>query len=160
MEQLIDRFGVSEFAFADEQFLGHGTSSTNRAIAIADEILRRGLNCKWYMETRSSDVSLPLFRKLRESGLRAVFMGIESGFDPALKSLNKGIRASQHMKAIEVLKELEILPSIGFIMFRPETTIEVSVWFWPSMRSVGSRGRWPLWAHWFVSTKGNRGHIE
>jgi len=124
MEQLTKRFGVSEFAFADEQFLGHGTAGKDRAVGIAEEITRRGLRCKWYIETRSSDVSLPLFRKLRDSGLHAVFMGIESGFDPALKALNKGIKTSQHIEAIEILKELEILASIGFIMFRPETTVE------------------------------------
>ena len=124
MEQLRERFGVSEFAFADEQFLGHGTAGKDRAVGIAEEIMRRGLRCKWYIETRSSDVSLPLFRKLRDSGLHAVFMGVESGYDPALKALNKGIRTSQHIDAIEILKELEILASIGFIMFRPETTIE------------------------------------
>jgi len=124
MEQLKERFGITEFAFADEQFLGHGVTGTSRAMGIAEEILRRGLRCKWYIETRSSDVSLPLFRILRDSGLHAVFMGMESGFDPALKAFKKGIRASQHLRAIEILQELEILPSVGFIMFRPETTME------------------------------------
>jgi radical SAM superfamily enzyme YgiQ (UPF0313 family) len=124
MEQISKRFGVTEFAFADEQFMGHGQAGVNRALSIAQNIIDRQLNFSWYIETRSSDVTLPVFSKLYEGGLRAVFMGMESGYDPALRTLKKGIRASQHLRAIEVLKQLEILPSIGFIMFRPDTTID------------------------------------
>jgi radical SAM superfamily enzyme YgiQ (UPF0313 family) len=56
--------------------------------------------------------------------LRSVFMGVESGFDPALRALRKGLKTEQHLHAINVLKALEILPTIGFIMFRPDTTME------------------------------------
>lgn len=124
MEQLAKNFGVGEFAFADEQFMGHGQAGIDRALGIAREIRSRNLKFKWYIETRSADVSVPVFRELRDAGLAAVFMGFESGYDPALKALRKGIKVSQHLNAISILRDLEILPSVGFIMFRPETTLE------------------------------------
>jgi len=121
---LVNEFGITEFAFADEQFMGHGPSGIQRAEGIADELIKRHLHIKWYIETRSSDVRIEVFEKLHEAGLSAVFMGIESGYDPALKSLKKGLKVSQHLRAIDVLKRLHIIASIGFIMFRPETTLE------------------------------------
>lgn len=124
MEFVSRRYGVHEFAFADEQFLGHGRQGVRRALEIAAEILRRQLEVKWYVETRASGVTYDVFASLREAGLSAVFMGLESGYDPALKQMRKGLTSGRSVAAIDVLKELEILPSAGFIMFRPDTTME------------------------------------
>ena len=124
MESLHQRSGVSQFAFADEQFMGHGTSGRERALGIAQQLLRRNLHFDSLFETRSSDVDRETFSVLRDAGLRAVFMGIESGYDPALKALRKGLLVCQHRNALTILRELEIIASTGFIMWRPETTFE------------------------------------
>lgn len=124
LEFLSSEYGVQEFAFADEQFLGHGKQGIGRALGIAEEIIRRRLRVKWYIETRASGITYDVFAPLREAGLSAVFMGLESGYDPALKQMRKGLTVDRSMRAIEVLKSLEILPSAGFIMFRPDTSIE------------------------------------
>lgn len=124
METVSREYGVRDFAFADEQFLGHGSRGVGRALAIAHEILRRRLEVRWYIETRASGVTYDVFAVLREAGLSAVFMGLESGYDPALKQMRKGLTASRSCAAIDVLKRLEILPSAGFIMFRPDTSLE------------------------------------
>jgi len=124
MEFVSRRYGVHEFAFADEQFLGHGRQGVQRALEIAAEIVRRRLEVKWYVETRASGVTYDVFAPLRQAGLSAVFMGLESGYDPALKQMRKGLTSARSVAAIDVLKELEILPSAGFIMLRPDTTME------------------------------------
>jgi anaerobic magnesium-protoporphyrin IX monomethyl ester cyclase len=125
IEYLHTEFGATEFAFADEQFMGFGEEGRLRALALASEILHRNLKVKWYIETRSSDVSYEIFKILREAGLRAVFMGIESGYEPTLvKSFKKGIRTSQHLQAVEILKRLELLASVGFIMFQPKSSFQ------------------------------------
>ncbi|HEY7873964.1 MAG TPA: radical SAM protein [Actinomycetota bacterium] len=124
LESLHDRFGVAEFAFADEQFLGHGTAGIDRALGIASEIQRRELDVRWYVETRASGIRRDVFAALKKGGLAAVFMGLESGYDPALKSMKKGLRVDQSIAALEVLKDLEIFPSAGFIMYRPDTSID------------------------------------
>ena len=125
IEYLHTEFGAIDFAFADEQFMGFGEEGRSRAVAIASEILHRDLKVNWFIETRSSDVSYEIFKILREAGLRAVFMGLESGYEPTLvKSFKKGIRTSQHLRAVEILKELEILASVGFIMFQPQSSFE------------------------------------
>jgi len=122
MESLAVTYGVTEFAFADEQFMGHGPEGVRRALGIAQELLDRKLNFTWYIETRASDIRYEVFSKLREAGLRVVFMGLESGYDLALQELRKGITVATNFAALRVLHELEILPTAGFIMFRPTTT--------------------------------------
>ena len=124
MQQLADDFGVTEFAFADEQFMGHGEKGVQRALGIAEELMQRQLDFHWYIETRSSDVTLPVFARLKEAGLRAVFMGLESGYNPALRAFKKGLSVDHHRRALDVLKTVQIVATIGFIMFRPETTLE------------------------------------
>jgi anaerobic magnesium-protoporphyrin IX monomethyl ester cyclase len=120
---LADQFGVKEVAFADEQFLGHGERGTIRALRIAEELRRRKLAISWYIETRATSIRRNVFARLRDAGLAAVFMGLESGYDPALKQLRKGLRSAQSLEAVQVLKELAIIPVVGFIMFRPDTTL-------------------------------------
>ncbi len=124
IEELLAKFSVEEFAFADEQFMGHGPPGRVRALGIAEEILRRHLNVRWYIETRASSVDYEAFAVLRDAGLKVVFMGLESGYNPALKQLRKGATVARYFEAIEILQQLQILPSGGFIMFRPETTLE------------------------------------
>jgi anaerobic magnesium-protoporphyrin IX monomethyl ester cyclase len=121
---LATKFNVSEFVFADEQFLGHGVAGETRAMNIADEILRRNISIRWYIETRATSVRQHVFSKLKEAGLAAVFMGLESGYDPALKQMRKGLRSEQSLGAVKILKGLEIIPVAGFIMFRPDSTLE------------------------------------
>jgi anaerobic magnesium-protoporphyrin IX monomethyl ester cyclase len=121
---LATKFDVCEFVFADEQFLGHGPAGETRAMKIADEILRRNISIRWYIETRATSVRQHVFSKLKEAGLAAVFMGLESGYDPALRQMRKGLRSEQSLTAVEILKSLEIIPVAGFIMFRPDSTLE------------------------------------
>lgn len=124
LEALTKAYGVKDFVFADEQFLGHGLAGINRALAIAYEIRARGLVINWYVETRATGVRHDVFAPLAKAGLSAVFMGLESGYDPALRQMRKGLHVSRSVEAIEILQSLEILPIGGFIMFRPDTTIE------------------------------------
>lgn len=124
IQYLVDSFGIREIAFADEQFMGHGEAGEKRALRIAKEIIKRHLKINWYIETRASSIKLNIFNTLRQAGLRAVFVGIESGCESALIKMRKNSTPMQNRRAIEVLKKLEILPSVGFIMFRPDTTIE------------------------------------
>ena len=124
METLLKDFGVREFAFADEQFMGHGSSGRDRALGIAAEILRRRLEVNWYVETRASSVSLDVFAVLRDAGLRVVFMGLESGYNPTLQRFRKGLSINTSLEAVRILRQLEIIPSGGFIMFHPNTSLE------------------------------------
>lgn len=81
MEQMLKQ-GISVFRFAS------GDTPRCHAVALADEILRRGLNVGFSMFHRATknahrqfDKLVEEYRKLIRAGLKAVFMGLETGDD-------------------------------------------------------------------------------
>jgi len=63
--------------------------------------------------------SVESLRKIREAGLDRVHIGLESGYDPILKFMKKGVSAAQHIEAgrkvIEAGMELSeyVMPGLG-----------------------------------------------
>ncbi|MDO8498271.1 MAG: hypothetical protein Q7S44_00560 [bacterium] len=63
-----------------------------------------------------------LWNLLKRANTRAVFVGIESCSLTQRKRYRKGLSQRQIQRAIGRLRELDIKPEIGFIMFDPEVT--------------------------------------
>ena len=61
---------------------------------------------------------------LYKSGLRNVFLGIESFNEDDLKLYNKGLTVNDNINAIELLKKRGINIDIGFISINPYSSIE------------------------------------
>jgi len=61
---------------------------------------------------------------MRAAGLYFVYMGLESGSEEGLKTLNKKITAEQNLRAVVILKELDLTYQFGFMLFEPSTTFE------------------------------------
>lgn len=62
--------------------------------------------------------------KLKEAGLRSLFLGIESGSNSQLRRYCKGVTAEQSVAAIEFLTKLGIEQDIGYIIFDPLVTVD------------------------------------
>jgi radical SAM superfamily enzyme YgiQ (UPF0313 family) len=91
MSWVLDRWpGVraGEFFFEDDTF----TVRKERAHAICDEILRRGLRCTWSVNSRADVVDTELFRHMRAAGCRLLLVGFESGDQDMLDRMNKKLR--------------------------------------------------------------------
>lgn len=82
------------------------------------------LGVEFVIECRVTDVEFPLFSLLKKAGLKRVHIGIESGLQRMLNSLDKHTTVEQNMKAISILKELGIEFHPNFILVDPETTLE------------------------------------
>lgn len=127
IERLIQEFDVGMFNFVDDNFFGPGSLGQKRVSTIADEIIKRNLDIVFSASGRVNDVlaaGSEILRRLKLAGLSNLFVGIESANDNALQRYNKGTTVKMNKKAIDLLKELGINYSIGFIMFDPYTTIE------------------------------------
>ena len=72
----------------------------------------------------SDDRATKLLLTLKKSGLREVFIGIESGAKHQVSRYKKASNAERNIQAIKKLKSLNIQSDIGFIMFDPFVTIE------------------------------------
>ncbi len=69
-------------------------------------------------------MDIDLLRLMKKSGLRNIFMGIESGDDAILKKMKKGTNVEMIRKALKMMDEVGIKVYCGFILGMPGETEE------------------------------------
>ncbi|MFC1909075.1 B12-binding domain-containing radical SAM protein [Chloroflexota bacterium] len=108
---LFERFNTREIAFYDDVF----TLNKERAHAIADGIIKKGIKIFWTCETRVNLVDKELLSHLKQAGCYAVAYGIESASPEMLSILSKNISLEQVVEAIRITREVG-LQAIGYFM--------------------------------------------
>jgi hopanoid C-3 methylase HpnR len=86
-------------------------------LAIADEIERRKIHKRYYLETRA-DVLLrnrEVFARWTKLGLRYMFLGIEAIDEDGLKRHRKRVDLGENERALEVARELGLVVAINII---------------------------------------------
>ena len=100
-------FIVDDVAFVQED---HG-------FAIAQEIARRGIRKKYYLETRG-DVLLrntAVFKEWRRIGLEYMFLGLEAIDEQGLAMHRKRVKLSANFEALEVARSLGVAVAVNII---------------------------------------------
>ena len=112
-EFLYDRYGYVQPSFVDAIF----PFGWKEALAYADELIRRGLHRKqvWITEMRTDLVDLESMQALRESGMRRVMLGFESGDGRELETLRKGADVDNAQKAVTACRKAGV-EVVGFFM--------------------------------------------
>lgn len=123
VKEIADEYekGFTNFQFADDDFIGVDPS---RAEEIARGIINRGLKINLRFDARVNEVKEPLFRLLKEAGLKRVYLGCETGSRRDLKLFRKGTSLEQNIHAVKLAKSLGIQVNTGVIMFHPLSTLE------------------------------------
>src|SRR5262245_26498229 len=86
-------------------------------MAIADEVERRGIKKRYYLETRA-DVLLrnrEVFARWTRLGLRYMFVGIEAIDEEGLKRHRKRVHLSENERALQVARELGLVVAVNII---------------------------------------------
>ena len=86
-------------------------------MAIADEIERRGIHKRYYLETRA-DVLLrnrEVFERWTRLGLRYMFVGVEAIDEEGLKRFRKRVVMSDNDAALQIARELGLVVAINII---------------------------------------------
>ncbi|HEX7122458.1 MAG TPA: radical SAM protein [Gemmatimonadaceae bacterium] len=115
---LVEQWGVDAVEFYDNNFFVHEA----RTAEFAERILDLGI--AWWGEARIDTLwkySDRTWELMRDSGLRMVFMGAESGSDETLQRMNKGKSASTE-KTLAIAKrmaEYGIVPEFSFVLGNP-----------------------------------------
>jgi anaerobic magnesium-protoporphyrin IX monomethyl ester cyclase len=124
MQMLYDEHDITLFLFQDDDFPVYGAKWRQWARDFCDELHRTGLADRilWKISCRADAVDADLFARMRDSGLYLVYMGLESGNEAGLVSLNKSITVEQNIAAVDTLKRLGIRFEFGFMLFEPSTT--------------------------------------
>lgn len=127
MEEIKRKYGVDTFIFCDSSFEDPVHNGKQRMLDICREIKKRKLKVHFRVLFRSESVVKmedELLEELKESGLFHVFLGIESGYEPALKIFHKRASVQDNAVAIEKIRRHKLNLTTGFIMFHPYTSIE------------------------------------
>ncbi|HVX93792.1 MAG TPA: hopanoid C-3 methylase HpnR [Polyangia bacterium] len=85
--------------------------------AVANEIGRRGIRKKYYLETRG-DVLLrnrEVFKEWRRMGLEYMFLGVEAIDEAGLALHRKRVKLSANFEALEVARSLGVMVAINII---------------------------------------------
>jgi anaerobic magnesium-protoporphyrin IX monomethyl ester cyclase len=135
-------------------------------------MIRNDYGFRWNSFIRADHVDAEAVELMRQSGCEGVFLGMESGSDTVLATMNKAARSKHYRRLIPQLKEAGILTHCSLIIGFPSETRETveetvavieetqpdtfraQVWFcdpatpiWKRREEHGLRGTGFGWAH-------------
>jgi radical SAM superfamily enzyme YgiQ (UPF0313 family) len=119
IEQILS-YGFSRINIVDDLF----TSDKEKVWAVCREIRNRRLKFDWTAFSRVNTVDKESLQLMHESGCDCISFGIESGNPAMLKRVKKGITLDQARKAVDLCKEVGILPHASFMVGLPGETPE------------------------------------
>ncbi|SHO50963.1 B12-binding domain-containing radical SAM protein [Anaerocolumna xylanovorans] len=124
IKYLLEEHGIKSLYFVDDNFMGLGKNGKERAYRLAESIIENNIKVTYSVEFRVNDADYTVISKMKESGLRKIFYGVESGVQKELDLLNKFTTTAQNIEAIKMTYLAGIEPNIGFIMFTPYTSFD------------------------------------
>ncbi len=116
--RLVTEYGINAVEFDDNNFFVHEARTAEFAERIQD------LAIGWWGEARIDTLmkySDRTWQLMRDSGLKMVFLGAESGSDETLQRMNKGGTASAE-KTLEIAAKMRrygIIPEMSFVLGNP-----------------------------------------
>lgn len=122
IDAVMNETDIRYFYFMDPNFYGPGRAGKDRVLKLASLLKERQIN--FGIEARANDIEEETIEALVDAGLKHILIGLESGRDEALKRLNKLTTVADNEQALQILRKHGIEPSVGFIMFEPDSTLE------------------------------------
>lgn len=116
------KFGVQRVAIVDDNFSCPGRAGHRRSLEIAKALKATGNRIVFFLKIRASDLDETSFSELKEAGLRAIFLGLESGHQLSLDIYQKDCTTEQNLKAVSIIRKLGLAGIYGMIMFNPHST--------------------------------------
>ena len=122
IDAVMQETDIRYFYFMDPNFYGPGRAGKERVLKLARLLKERQIH--FGIEARANDIEAETIKALTDAGLKHILIGLESGRDEALKRLNKLTTVVDNENALRILRQYGIEPSVGFIMFEPDSTLE------------------------------------
>ena len=93
---------------------------------LVDELHASGLSRRviWKINCRADAVDADIMIRMRDAGLYLVYMGLQSGTEEGLRTLNKEISVEQNLMAVQLLKELGMRFGYGYMLLDPSSSFE------------------------------------
>lgn len=114
------RIGVRTILFIDDTF----NIPLMRFKDICRLMTRKRYGFQWFSYFRCANADRECFDLMADSGCAGVFLGIESGDDRVLKTMNKVATVTKYAQGIAELKARDIITYASFIVGHPSETDE------------------------------------
>ena len=113
---------VKYFDFVDDDFLGVTAKDREKCTTFAKEVIKRRLDIGFTITAQAKGVHYGMLHILKDAGLRAVGLGVESWADSQLKRYGKLATRRDNLRAIEMLTKLNIPFRLYLIPLDPYVT--------------------------------------
>jgi len=111
IKEIKEKYNITHFEFIDEAV------GPLYIAEMSQRLTEENLNINYFCNARLERAfSKEIFKKARESGLRAALWGLESGSDKVMKLINKGIDIDQRIDVLTDSRESDIW-NFAFIFF-------------------------------------------
>jgi len=142
MLSLFTEKGVRFFSFQDDDFAMRTRDQRQWLRSFLDALVRAGLKeqIRWKISCRVDDLEPEILERMIEHGLIAVYLGVESGSEAGLRTLNKRSTVAQNRAAIELLKRHNLVMAMGFMLLDPSSSVETIRENINFLRDVGEDG--------------------
>ncbi len=115
---LSEHYNLGTFFFQQDSFLNR----RELAKSISSGIIKLGLDTPWWCAARIDQIEEDLLKILKEAGLHSLILGIESGSQHILGSMNKKITLSQIEHSVNLIKKHGIRACAFFMIGLPDET--------------------------------------
>jgi len=119
LKELWDRYHFDDVNFQDETFF----TRASRVAAFAEQLTDTGIRISWAATMRADQgVRLPdeVWARCKQSGLRRLLVGVESGSDEMLRRIRKDIRIEQVFHTVDRMLKYGIAGHFPFIVGFPD----------------------------------------
>ena len=134
MEYYVRRYGAREIKFWDEHF----TYSHEHVRRICAEILRRGLEVRWWVSCRADAVDKRILRIMKEAGCWCINFGVESGVQKHLDTLRKRETVDRIRVAVRLAHSVGLKTHTTYIFGIPGETFDDGMQTIRFARELGS----------------------
>lgn len=140
LEELVhleEEYSPKRMNFVDDTF----AVGRERTLKLCQGMLQRGLDVPWTAMTRVVHIDKELLHEMYRAGSRILYFGAESGDDSTLRTINKGISASQIESAVKMALEIGFEVMCSFVINLPFETPEgarTTIRFAKKLRSLGA----------------------
>jgi len=119
IKQLIDQYNIEALFFIEDNLF----VNKPRVRKICRLMKRNKLDIIWGANARVDNVDFKTLQVVKDAGCRQITFGFESGSQRILDILNKGTTVDQNKRAIELCREVGIIPQGTFMIGNPSETI-------------------------------------
>lgn len=120
IKYVMDKFKVYAFHFWDETF----TLNKKRVTEICKKIVNEKLPILWTAQTRANKINDEILQVMSDAGCVRLSIGVESGNEKVLKTINKKIKLSDVENAIRMINNAGMVSYAGFMIGHVEDNID------------------------------------